>query len=267
MLAFLSLTFANVGSSQTGEDQKQEQEQNPKQKDHYLYWGYNRASYAVSSIHFKGSNHDFTLKDVKASDRPTHFDAQTYLLPPGILMPQYNFRYGHRFEGNIWLSFGMDHMKYVVDKGQTVHLNGDIEGTESYDGIDQDRDIVLDPDFLTFEHTDGLNYSSFDIEAVNALGFVPRLSLVSGVGLGFVVPRSDVRLFKQGKNHPFKLTGWGYSASAGLELQVFSHGFIRLLGKTGILHLNCIPTTGKGSDSASQDIIFSESILVLGRYF
>ncbi len=79
----------------------------------FLYWGYNRSWFTNSDIRFEGDDHDFTLRDVRAHDRPVGFDAKTYFSPASIWIPQYNYRIGYFLRDRWSLSLGMDHMKYV----------------------------------------------------------------------------------------------------------------------------------------------------------
>ena len=41
---------------------------------------------------------------------------------------------------------------------QTVKINGRVNAGTAHDGVYNNVDKVLTEDFLTFEHTDGLNY-------------------------------------------------------------------------------------------------------------
>ena len=92
----------------------------------FFYWGYNRATFAKSDIHFSGPDYDFTLFDVVAKDRPTKFNFKTYFSPTSITIPQYDYRFGFFLTRHFAISIGMDHMKYVVTNDQTVaHVGGD----------------------------------------------------------------------------------------------------------------------------------------------
>ncbi|MGB4847592.1 MAG: hypothetical protein WBP41_06710, partial [Saprospiraceae bacterium] len=46
----------------------------------FIYWGWNRAWYSSSDMHFKSENFDFTLQDVKAHDKPST-DINNYINP------------------------------------------------------------------------------------------------------------------------------------------------------------------------------------------
>ena len=56
----------------------------------YIAWGYNRGYFTKSDIHMTGEGYDFTLKNVKAKDRQTPFDASIYFHPGLFTIPQYN---------------------------------------------------------------------------------------------------------------------------------------------------------------------------------
>ena len=58
----------------------------------FFLWGYNRAAYDESDIHFRGNDYDFILKDVKADDYPSRFRWK-YVFPD-VTIPQTNIRFG-----------------------------------------------------------------------------------------------------------------------------------------------------------------------------
>ena len=53
----------------------------------FVFWGWNRSSFSTSDIQFKGQNYDFTLSDVKASDKPKPFGIY-YFKPTELTIPQ-----------------------------------------------------------------------------------------------------------------------------------------------------------------------------------
>ena len=85
--------------------------------DIYLYWGWNRALYSNSDIHFIGENFNFRLENVKSHDVPSS-DISNYINPFNITIPQTNFRVGYFIQDNYAISAGFDHMKYVVEPGE-----------------------------------------------------------------------------------------------------------------------------------------------------
>jgi len=236
----------------------------------YLYWGWNRAIFTGSDIHFTGDQYDFTLRDVKAFDRPTDFNAKTYLNPVSATIPQYNFRIGYWFKPNWNLSIGTDHMKYVVQAYQVVDINGTIAGTGTgFDGNYSDADIPLTPDFLQFEHTDGLNYPNVEIRHALDLLTVGklRIGITEGIGTGILYPKTNAVLMNNERNDRFHLAGYGMSAVVGLNIEFFRSFFIQTEAKGGYIRMPDIRTTTSKADKADQRFFFGQWNFVLGASF
>ena len=245
----------------------------------YFHWGYNFSSYAKSDLRLYGKGYDFTLKDVVAHDRPTPLSA-TYIDLARLSIPQFNAHFGYYLNDNYSISIGWDHMKYVLDVPQTVKISGTIDATisepaistESKAGVYTNQDITLTPDFLTFEHTDGYNYASVEVERYDDAWRAKKgkmyLAMETGLGAGLIIPRSDVRLFGVGQNNYWNLAGWGVSAKAGAKLFFNTHLFFQGSLKTGWTNLSNIRTTGRnGIDKAQQKISYLENYWVLGYIF
>ncbi|MFM7104571.1 MAG: hypothetical protein ACKOW8_03550, partial [Flavobacteriales bacterium] len=82
-----------------------------KERQFYVTWGYNRAFYKPSDIHFKGDGYDFTLRQARAEDLPEKF-SDIYFNINQFTVPQFQFRLGYYFSKNTAVSAGWDHMKY-----------------------------------------------------------------------------------------------------------------------------------------------------------
>lgn len=247
--------------------------------DFYFHWGYNHSWYGKSDIKFTGPGYDFTLKSVTAQDRqsPLSWD---YLNPSLISIPQYNIRVGYFFADNYSVSIGWDHMKYVVDIPQTVAITGTIGAqisepsvsTGAYAGTYNGQMINLTPDVLTYEHTDGFNYANIEFERHDDIWVAPSrktsLTMETGLGGGMLVPRSDVRLFNQGRNNHWNVSGYGFSAKAGLKFYITKGFYIQNTTKIGATNLKNVHTTGNDKiEKASQKINFVENLWVIGFQF
>lgn len=236
----------------------------------FAYWGYNRAQFSRSNIHFAGNGYDFTLHDVVAKDRPEPFTLGGYFNPKNIWIPQYNYRVGW-FANDRWsFSLGLDHMKYVVARDQTVAIHGTIsnERDPSHALANGTAEVSLTPDFLAYEHTDGLNLLSVDADRYHRLwsGKTGKLALYAteGAFAGAVIPRTDVRLFGEGLNNKFHLAGYGAGAQVGLFALVADRVFLRAQVRGGFIHLPGVLTTGKDGERADQHFWFVEESVVLG---
>lgn len=254
----------------------------PRKGRYFVYWGYNRSAYPTSDISFKGPGYDFTLNKVSASDAPTAFDGfETYFNPSLFSIPQFNLHAGIFVKDNLSLSIGWDHMKYVVDDFQNSHITGNISNQASnpgimvnpaYVGTFSNAPIVINPtNFVDYEHTDGFNFAAVELDHYKNLWRAGKknmqLDWINGVGIGIVVPRSDVRLFKVGQNNFWNLAGAGASIKSGLRLNLTKLLFLETTLKGGYTDLWDVHTTGRSVDKASQSILFGEWFWVLGFNF
>ena len=233
----------------------------------FIYWGWNRESYTNSDIHFTGSDYNFTLYDVLADDRQSKFGFDTYLNPSKATIPQYNFRIGYFFKHNYSISFGVDHMKYVVRQNQVVKIVGHIDDVKTgYDGIYNGANIVLKSNFLKLEHTDGLNFVNLDIRRFDKLYTYGVITIngTSGIGAGILVPRTDATLLGKPRHDEFHLSGFGISAMTGLNIKFWKHFFIQTECKGGYINLPDILTTSDAKDGAKQTFLFVQFNIVFG---
>jgi hypothetical protein len=236
----------------------------------YAYWGWNRGGYTQSNISFRGDGYDFALENVIAKDKPTDFSFDTYFRPVSFTIPQYNFRVGYFISDHYDISFGIDHMKYVVQADQTVKINGTITGTDTpYDGNYDNDDIVVAPDFLQFEHTDGLNYINFEFRRFDEiLNFNKlRINLTEGLGVGFLLPKTNAILLNGTRHDDFNLAGYGVNAVVGLNFTFFDHFFLQTELKGGFIDMPNMRTTPDKVDRASQNFFFAQWNFVFGLTF
>lgn len=233
----------------------------------YAFWGWNRGWYTNSDIEFTGSNYNFKLNDVNASDRQTPFDFGTYFNPATITIPQTNFRLGYFISDKIDISFGVDHMKYVMVSIQETEISGQINDGTEYDGTYLNDNFEINKPFLEFEHTDGLNYLNFeitrndDISEIFNLNFNPKkiqIHTLFGFGIGAMMPKSNVTLWNNERNDDFHFAGYGFAGKVGLNITVFKHFFIRSEYKGGFIDMPDIRTSPDPIDRASQHFFFRQ---------
>lgn len=240
-----------------------------KKGDFFAYWGYNRAIYGNSDIHFSGPGYNFTLAKVKAHDRPTDFSIPEYFKITSLWTPQYVYRFGY-FISNKWsISLGLDHMKYIMTQNQMAAIKGNITGHELYDGNYNGESIELTESFLTFEHTDGLNYLNITAERHFTVFAPPSgrfyMAILAGCGIGAVIPKSNVMLFGEGRSDRFHAAGFGLSANAGLQIGFLRYFFFRTQVKGGYINMPDILTKPAGyTDRADQEIWFGVLDFALG---
>ena len=193
----------------------------PHQKGNaFAIWGWNRASYSNCDLSIKGADYDLTFYNISAHDRPTEVSYYNYLKIDRITIPQTNFRVGYFVKDNFSISIGVDHMKYVMDQDQVVRAKGYINRKSIYQGS-YDGNIKMNEDFLTFEHTDGLNYINAEVEKYNGIYQSKNNNLyfgyILGLGTGVLFPKTNVKFLDYERNDRFHFSGFGISAKAAIE--------------------------------------------------
>ena len=229
-----------------------------------FYWGWNRAMYSKSDLHFSGRNYDFVLHDVPAHDRQSEVAIDPYLKIKSITIPQVNYRIGYFVNNHLEVSFGVDHMKYVMYNDVEVEIDGYIKGTGTpFDNEYEDDRILLEPNFLLFEHTDGLNYVNaganyyfelarfFDRSALrlNVDGFL-------GGSAGFMYPKTNTTLLNTSRYDEFHLSGYGMALESGLRAIVRGRYFVHSEGKLGYINMPDVRTTASEADKAEHSFFF-----------
>lgn len=236
------------------------------------YWGYNRAYFTQSTIRFVGQNYDFKLKSVAAHDRPDKFRPSVYFNPKTITVPQYNMRLGYYFKDKWAFSFGVDHMKYVMDDQNDVLLDGFIGlGVDStWSGNYMDEPVVTDREKFHYENTNGVNFLRFELTRsfnIYELGRQRQLALVANTGasLGGILTYNDLNF--EGL-HTFatpSISGYGFGANGALRLEFFRHFFMQMNVNLGVIHLTHVRTRPDDRNAfARQAYGYSEYNLTAG---
>ena len=240
----------------------------------FVSWGGNRESYSKSDVTFKGKDYNFTIADMQSEDKPKgwHID---YINPVRMTIPQTNFRMGYFINDHYSIAIGVDHMKYVMTQNQTANITGTIDSGSTYDGIYNNTPTVLTEDFLTYEHTDGLNYvntefSRFDdISTLFKIADTDKIQInfTNGIGFGLLYPKTNTTLLGKDRHDDFHVSGFGTSIKSGLNITFFKHFFIQGELKGGYINMQDIRTTKSTDDSASQEFFFFQRIISFGGVF
>lgn len=245
----------------------------------FVSWGGNRESYSKSDIHFKGEDYDFTIKDATARDKPKgwHID---YINPKRITIPQTNVKVGYFISNKYTISLGVDHMKYVMERGKTRTLDGyiDLPVTEEgsqFNGTFNNESTFLSEDFLGFEHTNGLNYVYAEFaryDDISSLFNLPntdkfQINITEGIAGGILYPKTNTILLLKDKYDEFHISGYGVSVHAGLNFTFFKHFFMQLDLKGGYINMPDIRTTSNPAESASQHFLYLQRVIAFGGIF
>jgi hypothetical protein len=240
----------------------------------FVSWGGNRDSYSKSDITFKGTDYNFTIYDVTAHDKPKgwHID---YINPGRMTIPQTNFRMGYFVNDHYSVAIGVDHMKYVMNQDIIVRYTGNYPNRYSYAEGFGDHLVRLTESFLTFEHTDGLNYVNTEVSRHDDISKIfnikdtdkIQVNLTEGIGAGFLFPKTNAKVFNKERHDDFHVAGYGASVKAGLNVTFFKHFYIQTEVKGGYINMPDIQTTFSDTDSASQEFFFFQKIIAVGGLF
>jgi hypothetical protein len=232
-----------------------------------VYWGWNRSNYSNSDIHFWGDGHDFTIKNAQASDMQTDISHlfNIYLNPSEITIPQTNLRVAYQYDADTAIALNLDHMKYVMTIGQVAEVVGTANGAV----LSGTREI--NDNFVAFEHTDGLNVISLEIEKQRPIdlfgpAFPARVFALAGIGI--VIPKSNVTMtvIGQTRNDEFHVAGYSAGFGAGLEIDFYKDFFFRTAYKFGYVNLPDVLTSARG-DKASHQFTYNEILIAAGMRF
>jgi len=240
----------------------------------FITWGYNRAYYNKSTIHFQGEHYDFTLHNARAEDIPESWDPGVYLNPLQFTVPQFNFRVGYYFNENTAISGGWDHMKYHLVPHQLVSISGDIDDeyyfNPEYTGHFDHENIWYTPQFMDYHHSDGFNFIRIALERRVALWSSHNqkfmLSYNGTVSAGVMMPWTDFTFF--GVNHRNKphVAGYGFSGCSAVRFEFLEYLFLQLNMQLGWCDLRDIMLEDHLSSRAQQKITFFERDFSIGGY-
>jgi len=242
----------------------------------YLLWGYTRAMYSKSTIHFSdnsntfypstGKYHDynFTIYDAKAHDKPD-FDGIKDVV--NITIPQFVIRLGYYFNNkkDFGVEINYDHTKYVVTDYQKLRIKG------TFNGQSVDQDTILNPNsLLHFEHTDGANFWMFNFIKRWKL-YEPNknfnLGFVVKPGAGFVYPRTDVTMLGTRLNNRWHIAGWIVGVESGIRAEFFKHGVFEFVAKGAYADYTNVLVLGKGNGKANHHFFAGQLSATLGFSF
>jgi len=171
-------------------------------------------------------------------------------------------------------------MKYVMSQNQFVRANGYIDQPldqpgAAFNGTYNNIPVQLTEDFLTFEHTDGLNFINAGISRMDDfskyLGItdtdIVQVNLIEGLYGGFLYPKTNAMVLGKERHDDFHISGFGVAAEAGINITFFKHFFVLAEFKSGYITMPDIRTTYEGADRASQNFSYFQRMISFGGIF
>ena len=244
-----------------------------KEGQFYLTWGYNRAFYKPSDIHFQGDGYDFTLIQARAEDMPEKF-SKIYFDLSQFTVPQFQFRLGYYFSKNTAVSAGWDHMKYHLIPVQLLHMSGYIDPEKYpstiYSGNFTDTPVLYTGEFMDYHHSDGFNFVRLAIE--QRLPFWSKYNgkitaaMNGSASVGAMIPWTDFTFFGTHHRNKLHVAGYGASLSATFRFEFLHYLFLQLSAQAGWCNMPDIMLEDHLPSRASQKITFLERSWSIGGY-
>ncbi len=229
----------------------------------FAYWGNNRSAYTKSTIHFVGEGYDFTLKGCRATDIKTPFSPSIYFNPAKLTLPQYNVRVGYYIRKGYAIAVGFDHMKYAFTDKNEVLLSGTINPgidttVNNWNGSYSSFPIVTDRNVFNYDQIKGLNYLKIEFiktdrwyEAGKNNWFVASTNL--GLGLGGILSTTNFTFAgKTNTTSSSYMSGFAFSAQAGIRLEFFKHLFIQSTFSGGFMQQIHVPTRNNEPNASAK---------------
>lgn len=240
----------------------------------FMYWGWNGSNYTTSNLKMSGNDYDFVIHRMKAHDRQSPLSG-IYFNPATMTIPQYNYRIGYFIKDNWSVSIGMDHMKYVMLQDQEAQLSGTINHPDAVHRGTLSGGYKLSTDFLTFEHTDGLNNLNVESRYHQPVWQWPFLKngrginveVMGGAGIGMMIPKTNTQLFMQQRYDQFHVAGMDAHGMVGVRIHILDHFFIASEFKGGYINMPSVRTTHSTSDKASQAFGYIQYNILFGAQF
>ena len=228
----------------------------------YFNFGWHRIFYTNSTIHFRNdqsANYDFKLIKAKA------IDDNDLQIGKHVDAPQFTVKLGWFFKKNpnngIEISF--DHAKYILKQWQQVRLQGTI------DDIYYDKDTLLAPYFIKYEHTDGANYYMLNFvkrkQLLQSKNGKHELDLLIKPGAGIVRPRTESTIMEEHANKRYHISGYVAGIESGLRAVVFKNILAEITCKGA--YANYFDVLLAGSGKASQQWWSFQYLFLIGYQF
>lgn len=197
----------------------------------YASWGYNTAWYTKSTVHVNQPKlgNDYKFVDVAAHDNK----GWNYrLLKQELTIPQYNYRLGIYFNKKQDLAFELnfDHVKYIIQDEQDVHLSGKLNGVATDEHINFSR-----KNGFYYFLNNGANFFCFNL--VKRLGLYSTkdrnfyVDFTGKAGAGPVIPHVENSLFGQKNNKGFQIGGWNAGLETAVRTTFFKYAYLEFAQK------------------------------------
>jgi len=142
------------------------------------------------------------------------------------------------------------------------------KASKKYAGTHLRETVTLEPNLLQFEHTNGLNLVSLDIEYLQPVWNIYKhkfwLKWNFGLGGVWVITKTDVKILNDGIDNEFHLSGYSLAAKTGPRLEFWHWGFLAAEVKGGYMTLPSVLIQNNEPKRANHNFSFVQVSVVAG---
>lgn len=235
-------------------------------------WGYHRSFYTDSDLHIKDSKSDFTLRNAQASDDPGNKFSDYFDFSKSF-KPQFNLRAGYYYMDRYAFSLGYDHMKYILDDGNQVLLDGYVDSTLNnaiWSGNYKNKAVVTNRTDFHYQNN-GLDYIRLELNRTDKLyqshSKYFAISSHFGLGFGVLISKNTYIFPAQNENATTSISGYALTANAGLRFEFFRHIFILPQLSGGSMNQRAVRTDAANDRAiASQKYWYGQRSISIGFF-
>ncbi len=231
--------------------------------------GYQRAFYSKHQLQLNASAYNFTLdrlsaKDVKSSSFPAYFDFSSFYLP------QFNLRAGYYFTNKYAITFGLDHLNYILKDGQTTTLNGTFEQTDKgpWSGSYLNKETTLN--LQEFSYSNSMNIMRLEFIRTDKFYQTRNkfFALSANYGLGLGLINNSNQLFISNELTDAKsYSGYSVNALLAIRLEFFRHIYLMPQLSAGSINQFRAASGGTTNSYSKTNFWFRQNQLSLGFFY
>ena len=159
---------------------------------------------------------------------------------------------------------------HVATADQETTISGVIteEASATYAGSYLNQPISLKPDLLKFEHTDGFNVVTLDLEYLQPINLPlgKHFTLGWNVGIGgvWVVTKTNVKVLGDGLDNDFHVSGYTFAGKTGPRIEYNKRFFFLAEVKGGYASLPSVFIKNDAPEVGDHNLTYIEYYWAIG---
>lgn len=241
-----------------------------KEGSFFISGGYNRSTYAATTVELRGSDHALTLENVALADNPGEASLLNFF---GSDAPQFSLQGGY-FVADKWAIIADFHRynTFFVNE-QTVSISGNVapNAHPEFSGNYNNESTALTRDQIHLVQKNGMHLITLGVQRMDQLVSsrdknASIHSVLEGK-VGPVVSGVDYTFGNAQYNRVTSLSGWNAAFAAGLRFDFFQRIYLLTRFSGGHAAQNNIRLSNNGKNTAAQNPFYFAAELSAGITF